>query len=225
MHIKICGLTNFEDAVAAVAAGADYLGFNFYPRSPRCVTPAACAEMVAALRARRAPAITVGIFVNQPPGEMAATLQAAGLDLAQLHGNEQLDDMEALRGRAFVAVRDPRWVDFDALAAFGPGRPAFLLDANAPNAYGGTGQTADWEAAQPLAARYPIFLAGGLTPSNVAAAIRQVRPWGVDVASGVEAAPGRKDVEKMRAFVAAARAVQSAGDSDGQARPAVPVTH
>src|SRR5690606_35214970 len=109
------------------------------------------------------------------------------------------------QGRAFVAVRDPRGADFEALAAFSGGAPAFLLDANAPGQFGGTGQTADWEAARPLAARWPLFLAGGLTPANVAEAIRAVGPWGVDVASGVEAAPGKKDPARMRAFVAAVR--------------------
>jgi phosphoribosylanthranilate isomerase len=205
MHIKICGLTNLDDTLAAVEAGADYLGFNFYAKSPRCVTTAACAEMVAALRAHGARVKTVGIFVEQAAAEVAAILDETGLDLAQLHGDHQLADVGLLRRRAFMAVRDPSRADFAALAALSGSEPAFLLDANAPGAYGGTGQTADWNAAQPIAAQYPLFLAGGLTPGNVAEAIRTVRPWGVDVASGVEAAPGKKDVEKMRAFVAAVR--------------------
>ena len=208
MHIKICGLTNLDDALAAVEAGADYLGFNFYAKSPRCVTAAACAEMVKALQAGGTVVTTVGIFVEQNAAEVAAILDGTGLDLAQLHGNHQLADVGGLQGRAFMAVRDPSRADFAALAALSGGAPAFLLDANAPGAYGGTGQTADWNAAQPIAARYPLFLAGGLTPGNVGEATRVVRPWGVDVASGVEAAPGRKDGGKMRAFVAAVRAVQ-----------------
>ena len=208
MHIKICGLTTLDDTLAALEAGADYLGFNFYPPSPRCLTTEACARLVSAVARRGAGVTTVGIFVNQAPDEVAAIMAATGLHLAQLHGDERPTDLARLWGRAFKAVRDPSQVDFDALTEFSPGQPAFLLDANAPNAYGGTGQTADWAAARPLAARYPIFLAGGLTPANVADAIAQVQPWGVDVASGVEAAPGRKDEHKMRAFVEAVRAVQ-----------------
>ena len=215
MHIKICGLTNLDDALAAVDAGADYLGFNFYAKSPRCVTRAACAEMVAALRARGVRVKTVGIFVEQTPAEVAAILAETGLDLAQLHGDHQLADVGPLQGRAFMAVRDPGRADFAALAALSGGEPAFLLDANAPGAYGGTGQTADWNAARPIAACYPLFLAGGLTPSNVADAIRTVQPWGVDVASGVEAAPGRKDEDKLREFVAAVRSVQGNKGTEG----------
>lgn len=212
MHIKICGLTSLADTLAAVEAGADYLGFNFYAPSPRCLTPEACARLVSAVSNHGARVTTVGIFVNQTPAEVAALMDATGLHLAQLHGDERPADLAPLWGRAFKAVRDPRAVDFDALTQFSPGQPAFLLDANAPNAYGGTGQTADWAAARPLAARYPIFLAGGLTPANVAAAIAQVQPWGVDVASGVEAAPGRKDHDKMRAFVAAAKKEENGGN-------------
>jgi phosphoribosylanthranilate isomerase len=208
MHIKICGLTNLTDTLAALDLGADYLGFNFYPPSPRCITVEACAALVSAALDHSPGVMTVGIFVNQAPAGVAATLDATGLHLAQLHGDERPEDLAPLWGRAFKAVRDPHGVDFDAQAAFSPGRPAFLLDANAPGSYGGSGQTADWAAAAPLAARYPLFLAGGLTPANVGEAIRQVRPWGVDVASGVEAAPGRKDPGKMRAFVAAVREQQ-----------------
>lgn len=214
MRIKICGLTTLEDTRAAIAAGADYLGFNFYAMSPRCITVEACAALVAAALEQKPDVVTVGIFVNHAPAEVAGILDATRLHLAQLHGDERAADWGSLRGRAFVAVRDPQGRDLGALAVFGPGEPAFLLDANTPGSYGGTGQTADWTAAAPIAARYPIFLAGGLTPSNVAEAIRQVRPWGVDVASGVEAAPGRKDVGKMRAFVSAARPAQGKQSND-----------
>jgi phosphoribosylanthranilate isomerase len=208
LHVKFCGLTTLADALAAVEAGADYLGFNFYAKSPRCIAPADCRAMIEGLRERGAAMKTVGIFVEQGAVEIGRILNETGLDLAQLHGNHQLAELAALRGRAFMAVRDPAGVDVDALASFSPGEPAFLLDANAPGRYGGTGHTANWDAARPLAARFPLLLAGGLTPANVADAIRAVQPWGVDVASGVEAAPGRKDTEKMRAFVAAVRAAQ-----------------
>jgi phosphoribosylanthranilate isomerase len=208
MHIKFCGLTSISDTLAAAEAGADYLGFNFYAKSPRCLAPAACRELVEALAERRARVRSVGIFVEQTAAEVCRILDETGLDLAQLHGDHPLAEVTQLRGRAFVAVRSPAGVDFDALAAFSDGRPAFLLDANAPGSYGGTGQTADWDAARPLAARYPLLLAGGLTPANVGSAIRAVRPWGVDVASGIEASPGRKDAAKMVAFVAAVRDAQ-----------------
>lgn len=208
MHIKICGLTNLPDVLAAVEAGADYLGFNFYPRSPRYVTPEACAALIDELARRDAAVTTVGIFVNEPASDVMMKLDYCGLDLAQLHGDEALDQLTLLKGRAFKALRDATAAaeNLDALAAFGPGEPAFLLDAAAPGVYGGTGQVGDWPAAAALAQRYPLFLAGGLNPGNVAEAIAAVRPWGVDVASGVESAPGRKDQAKITAFVQAARA-------------------
>ncbi len=204
MHIKICGLTCLDDALAALEAGADYLGFNFYPGSPRYLAPEACAAMTTALRRRSAAVRLVGIFVDEPPARVAAILAEAGLDLAQLHGGETPDTLRALEGRAFKAFRGlgERHAEF---ASAGPGTPAFLVDAHSATLYGGTGQTADWPGARPLAARYPLFLAGGLTPDNVADAIAQVQPWGVDVASGVERAPGRKDHAKVTAFVERAR--------------------
>jgi len=210
MHVKICGLTNLDDTLAAVEAGADYLGFNFYPKSPRYISPESCARITGELARRGAAVTTVGVFVNTPAAEVAAIMEAAGLGLGQLHGDEEPEQLSPLRGRAFKAVRDPATVrddELDALSAFSPGRPAFLVDAPAPNLYGGSGQLADWQAAARLAARYAIFLAGGLNPANVAAAVAKVRPWGVDVASGVEAAPGKKDHTKIRDFVAAAAAV------------------
>jgi phosphoribosylanthranilate isomerase len=204
MHVKICGLTTLDDALRAVEAGADYLGFNFYPASPRYVTDRACERMVAGLRSRAAGVTLVGIFVDTPAAEAARALDACGLDLAQLHGRLEPEALEVLWGRAYPAVRGGA-AELAALARFGPGAPAGLVDAVVPGAHGGTGQLADWPAARALAARWPIFLAGGLTPANVAEAVAQVRPWGVDVASGVESAPGKKDAEKMRAFVSQAR--------------------
>lgn len=204
MHTKICGLTTRDDALAALDTGADFLGFNFYPKSPRYLTPDACAAITAEVR-RRSPTVRlVGIFVNEPPARVAAILAQAGLDLAQLHGDETPEDLRALAGRAFKAFRGlgERHTEF---AAAGPGAPAFLVDAYSAALYGGTGRTADWPGARALAAHYPLFLAGGLTPDNVADAIAQARPWGVDVASGVESAPGRKDHAKVSAFIESAR--------------------
>jgi phosphoribosylanthranilate isomerase len=207
VHVKICGLTNLDDALRAVEAGADYLGFNFYPRSSRCIAPAGCRHICDELRRRGATVRAVGVFVNVPPAEVAAMLDCCGLDLAQLHGDEpaQAGQQAWLKGRAFRAVHAPGAADLPALAALSPGRPAFLVDAHVAGRYGGTGQLADWEAARAAAQAYPIFLAGGLTPSNARAAVEQVRPWGVDVASGVEREPGKKDYALMRAFVAALR--------------------
>jgi phosphoribosylanthranilate isomerase len=209
MHIKICGLATLDDALVAVEAGADYLGFNFYPKSPRYISPEACGRITAELVRRGIDVTTVGVFVNMPAADVAAIMATGGLHLAQLHGDEGPEALTPLWGRAFKAVRDPATVrdeELAALAAFSPGQPAFLVDAPAPNLYGGSGQLADWQAAARLAARYPIFLAGGLNPANVAAGVTQVRPWGVDVASGVESAPGQKDHAKIRDFVAAATA-------------------
>jgi phosphoribosylanthranilate isomerase len=153
----------------------------------------------------------VGIFVNAPPSEVARLLAECDLDLAQLSGDETPEDLAALRGRAFKAIRvtGPAAADGDArrFAIPGEGRtmPAMLLDAAAgAGQYGGTGQMADWQVAAALAARYHLLLAGGLNPENVAEAVRAVRPWGVDVASGVESSPGRKDPARIRAFIESA---------------------
>ena len=205
MKIKICGITTLDDGLAAVEAGADMLGFNFYPPSPRYVEAAACAAMIAGLRARGARATMVGVFVNLPPAEVAAILDECGLDLAQLSGDEPPDDLALLGERAFKALRPRDAAAAASQAALYPRRaapPTLLVDASAGvGRFGGTGQTGDWAAARALAVGHPILLAGGLRLENVAAAVAAVQPWGVDVASGVESSPGRKDPAKMREFV------------------------
>jgi len=216
IQIKICGITNLTDAAVAVAAGADLLGFILYPKSPRYVAPATVAEIVTALR-KQAGATPlprfVGVFVNAAPAEVAQVIDSAGLDFAQLHGDELPAEVARLGGRGFKALRPAnhgealagaeRYWDLGPL----PG-PRLLIDAFAPHAYGGTGQAADWTTAAELAMRFPgLMLAGGLTPENVGTAIAAVQPWGVDVSSGVEAAPGRKDPLKVRAFIEAALAI------------------
>jgi phosphoribosylanthranilate isomerase len=205
MIVKICGITTLADGLAAIEAGADMLGFNFYPPSPRYVEPAACADLVAALREHGARATMVGVLVNRPPADVAAILDACGLDLAQLSGDEPAGDLAVLGERAFKAIRPRDAAEAAALAALYPRRaapPGLLVDASAgPGQFGGTGRTGDWDAARALSAAQPILLAGGLRPENVAAAVAAVHPWGVDVASGVESAPGRKDPAKMQAFV------------------------
>jgi phosphoribosylanthranilate isomerase len=223
VRVKICGITTLDDALAAVDSGADMLGFNFYRPSPRYLAPAACASIVAALRSRAEAVEMVGVFVNVSLVEIRAILDDCGLDLAQLSGDEPVETARALGERAFKAFRpsslDAARRDATGYACGQKRAPALLLDAARPGQYGGTGQAADWDLAAHLARDYPILLAGGLSPQNVAAAVAQVRPWGVDVASGVESTPGRKDRFKMVRFVTVARqaAVSEASFSPDEA--------
>lgn len=206
--VKICGITTLEDALAAVEAGADLLGFNFYPPSPRYLSPEACARITAGLRKFGSRARTVGVFVNAPAYDILRILDGCELDLAQLSGDEPAGLLQALAGRGFKAIRPTSArAAQEALQAYPhpDSPPALLLDAWKPGEFGGTGVTGDWAIARSLSVQVPLLLAGGLHPANVGEAIGQVRPWGVDVASGVEASPGRKDPQKMAAFVDAAR--------------------
>ncbi|MDX9992130.1 MAG: phosphoribosylanthranilate isomerase [Anaerolineales bacterium] len=221
--IKICGIKTLPDALAAIEAGADLLGFNFYPKSPRSINAAACRQITLGLREKYPGLLLVGVFVNSPADEIRAILQAAGLDLAQLHGDETPQMLAELGPLAFKAVRLPsailqRECDIQSVldsafvrdcAAGSADRPRLLLDASAPGLYGGSGLTTDWAAAAQIARQHPILLAGGLTPANVAQAVRQVQPWGVDVASGVESSPGVKDPQKMKKFVEQVHSKQS----------------
>jgi phosphoribosylanthranilate isomerase len=224
-YIKICGLTNVSDALCAAEAGADMLGFIFYPPSPRYVSPARAAEIVHLIRttsvrhAVQTPWVVegprlVGVFVDESPATVRRIMSAAGLDLAQLHGDEPPAVVQALAPYAFKALR-PQTAE-DAERALDAYRSAFLrrgdapdllVDAYHPARYGGTGEQADVRIAQVLSARCRLLLAGGLDPGNVAQAVRQVRPWGVDVSSGVEIRPGIKDHDRVCAFVQAVRAV------------------
>ncbi len=209
MKIKICGITRLDDALAAVEAGADMLGFNFYPASPRYVERTTCIRLVGALRNRGLAITTVGVFVNMPPGDVAAIVDECGLNLAQLSGDEPPDDLALLGERAFKGIRPKEVSEALALApryARRGAAPVLLVDASAATGqYGGAGRVGDWDAARVLAVRHPILLAGGLRAENVAAAVAAVRPWGVDVASGVESSPGRKDGALMAGFVQAAQ--------------------
>ena len=203
--IKICGIKTANDALAALDAGADMLGFNFYPKSPRYIDPGKCRDIMSVMR-RYGHITYVGVFVNASIADVRATIETCGLNLAQLHGDESSEMLKSLNGKAFKALRGiPRKVDGFTRAD----TPALLIDAAVKDAYGGTGIKADWSAAAELAKQYPLLLAGGLTPENVAEAVRQVRPWGVDVASGVESSPGLKDVSKMKAFVKAVRRLET----------------
>jgi phosphoribosylanthranilate isomerase len=200
--IKICGIKNVTDALAAMDAGADLIGFNFYPKSPRYIDVGTCRDIMSVMR-RYGHVTYVGVFVNSSVEEVRATIETCGLSLAQLHGDETSVMLNTLDGKAFKAFRG---VPPDVNGFARSESPALLIDAVVKGVYGGSGVTADWSAAAELAKKYPLLLAGGLTPENVSEAIRQVRPWGVDVASGVESAPGEKDASKMNTFV---RAVQS----------------
>jgi phosphoribosylanthranilate isomerase len=205
MHVKICGITNLDDALVAIDAGADMLGFNFYAKSPRYIAPDECRSLCAAISNLKSQVTTVGLFVNAQPSFVAAVLDDCGLDLAQLHGDEPVEFIGRLWGRAYKGLRGLGQNNPAAYAAVSPGYPSLLVDSYSPTLYGGTGEIGDWSAAGAVAAQFPIILAGGLNPGNIGQAIAQVRPWGVDTASGVESAPGRKDHAKIRAFVAAAR--------------------
>jgi phosphoribosylanthranilate isomerase len=197
--IKICGIKNMTDALAAMDAGADLIGFNFYPKSPRYIDVGMCRNITSVMR-RYAHITLVGVFVNASGAAVRATIETCGLSLAQLHGDETSEILNALDGKAFKAFHGVP----QSLNGFARGNaPALLVDASVKGVYGGTGVKADWNSAAELAKKYPLLLAGGLTPENVAEAVRQVKPWGVDVASGVESAPGEKDTAKMSAFVKA----------------------
>ena len=201
--IKICGIKTLNDALAAIEAGADYLGFNFYSKSVRFIEKDACAEIISVLKKEHPHIKLVGVFVNSTVEDMKDILESCSLDLAQLHGDETPEILNELHGKAFKAFRGiPENINgFERQDA-----PAFLVDASVKGVYGGSGVTADWNGAAEFAKKYPLLLAGGLTPENVAEAVRRVKPWGVDVASGVESAPGEKDASKMKAFVRAVRA-------------------
>ena len=207
MKIKICGITNVQDGLTAVSLKTDMLGFNFYPRSKRYITPAACAELIAELEARGAHATWVGVFVNSPIEEVREIVAQCGLHLAQLHGDEPPSMLTELGDVAFRAIRPASAAEAERQIATLPHRPppAFLIDAYHPSEYSGSGAVGDWDLAKSIAARTSILLAGGLTAENVKTAVSQVNPWGVDVASGVESAPGIKDAAKMKSFIRQAR--------------------
>ena len=204
--IKICGIRTLPDTLAAIEAGADYLGFNFYPKSVRFIEKSACAEITSVLKQEHPQIKLVGVFVNLPVDEIKDILQTCHLDLAQLHGDETPEIFAQLTPHAFRAFRG---IPESNAGYERSGEPAMLVDAAVKGVYGGSGVTADWTAATELAKQYPLLLAGGLTPENVAEAVRRVQPWGVDVASGVEAAPGEKDAEKMSAFVKAVQDIEN----------------
>ena len=207
MKVKICGITLLEDALAAVAAGADMLGFNFYPKSPRFLEIDDCARIVRELRHRSRKVVMVGVFVNSSVEMVELAMKKCDLDLAQLSGDETPAMVQSLGEKAYKALRSANFkqlIQYVDSYTCRTTPPAVLIDANLPGAYGGTGKVADWSLVEKIATRYAVLLAGGLTPENVTAAVSQAKPWGVDVASGIESAPGRKDTARMAAFIQAA---------------------
>lgn len=198
--VKICGVTREDDARTCVDLGADMVGLNFVAASPRCVTIDRARAICAALRGR---AVRVGVVADASPTDLERLLAEVELDRLQLHGDESPEVVAALGPRAFKAVRigDAG----DALRADRFGGEPLLVDAKVAGRLGGTGRRVAPGLVAPLAARRAVLLAGGLDPTNVADAVRAVRPWGVDVSSGVETSPGVKDASAVAAFVRAAR--------------------
>lgn len=220
-QVKICGITNIEDARCVASAGADLLGFIFYQRSARYITPAQAGEIADVLRGEfgaAAPRL-VGVFVDAGPTEIAAAIEAAHLDLVQLHGSEPPKILHAINDQAsnasaFKAIRSRNLQEAKSALSRYNGHPDgcdrddgpnLLIDAYHPQEHGGTGLRADAATAQWLSRRCRLLLAGGLTPENVGDAITFIRPWGVDVSSGVEITKGIKQHTLVHAFMAAVR--------------------
>ena len=203
VKVKICGITNVADALAAAGAGADMIGLMFYEGSPRHVTIATAAEISRALPPF---VLRVGVFVNPEEALVTRAIAECNLSLLQFHGDETSEFCTQFGLMSVKALRVRDAESLDQLANFQT--DAFLLDAYSKSGLGGTGEKFNWElAVEAQKFGKPIFLAGGLTPENVADAVKQVRPFAVDVSSGVESAPGKKDAAKVRAFIAAVRAV------------------
>jgi len=199
MIVKICGITRLDDARHAVDHGADALGFVFWPTSPRYIAPERAAEIIATLPAH---VIAVGVFVNESVEGIRDVAARAGIGAVQLHGDETPDYAAALTWPVWRAVT---WEGADEVSAAWPADTTWLLDAADPVRRGGTGVTVNWPRAAAVARTRRVVLAGGLTPENVAEAIAAVRPYGVDVSSGVEDSPGAKNLDKVERFLAGAR--------------------
>lgn len=205
MFAKVCGIRRLEDGLHAAAQGATALGFVFWPGSPRAIAVEEAARIIAALPAGVA---TVGVFVNESAHEIARIVAATGLSAVQLHGEEPPTFGAAV---PVPVYRSLTLLNADATTRAWPEGTTFVLDAADPARRGGTGQVIDWDQAALVARRDRVVLAGGLTPLTVAEAIERVRPFGVDVSSGVESAPGIKDADKVSLFLANARRAFGAG--------------
>jgi phosphoribosylanthranilate isomerase len=196
--VKICGLTNLEDALAAAQYGAQYVGFNFYLGSRRYITPDAAKEIA---RRMTDGIVKVGVFVNAETDDIVSTVETAGLDAIQLHGDETPDFVTDLKSRTGIEIIRAVNIssEFDPASVFEWDADAILVDAASTNGRGGTGQRCDWDIAREIRQICPkVYLAGGISPENAAEAIEYVRPYAVDVCSSIESSPGKKDAARMR---------------------------
>lgn len=203
-RVKICGLTSLEDARFCAAAGADYLGFVLVESSPRHVTPDHAREIVAWIRGPR----TVGVFSDADPDTVNRVVRDVGFDMVQLHGRESVSDCRRILApviKVIPVTSETPEPDLETdIECYRDVSEFILLDTAVNGATGGTGRTFDWQIAVQAARRISLFMAGGLSPDNVSAAVQRVHPFGVDVSSGVEAAPGVKDFDKVTSFIDAA---------------------
>jgi phosphoribosylanthranilate isomerase len=205
MRVKICGITNLEDARLAAELGAQALGFIFYPKSPRSIKPEAARQIIAHLPPL---VLSVGVFVNEAAALVLEVAEMVRLDWVQLHGEEPPEYCRFLYRNVMKAIRVQDQSSLEQMQRYQGSVRAFLLDTQTSDQKGGTGVSFDWSLARQAREYGPVVLAGGLRPENVAAAIREASPLAVDVASGVEASPGKKDPARLRAFF---QAVAAAG--------------
>ncbi len=203
--IKICGLTSLEQALSCVELGADWLGLNCWSGSSRYITAEKALEIVDGLPESVS---TVGVFVNESTDTLESIMRETGIDLAQLHGDETPENCKKITVPWFKAFRVSPSFQPQRIQDYGG--ETFLLDAYSKTHYGGSGQKIDWELASTVSAMGKLILAGGLAPENVADAVNKVRPWGVDVCSGVESEPGIKDLLKVKEFI---NNIRNSGDS------------
>jgi len=200
VRVKVCGTTRLKDALLAVECGADAIGFIFYKKSPRCVTLKTAKEICSKLP----PFVhRVGVFVNETAENVNRIADRCGLDAVQLHGDESPAFCNKIRHRVIKAIRVQNAGSLKGLSKYTV--DGFLLDAFKDDQWGGTGKVFDWDLARRVKKHGPIIIAGGLNPRNVKEAIRQVQPYGVDVSSGVEQSPGKKDPKKLKAFLKTVR--------------------
>jgi phosphoribosylanthranilate isomerase len=201
VKVKICGITNIDDAMAAVEFGADALGFVFFQGSPRYISPDDATGII-----RKLPsfAMTIGVFVDEKPSQIEKTIASTGIDVIQLHGDEP-PEMCAFSRRIIKAIRIKSLASLDPLVHYQDKVSAFLLDTFSPGSFGGTGQKFNWDIATYAKQFGRTILSGGLTPDNIVEAVKQVGPYGVDVSSGVELKKGEKDHLKMRLFIERAK--------------------
>lgn len=205
--VKVCGITNLEDALLAVESGADAVGFIFYEKSPRYISLKAASRISKELP----PFVTVvGVFVNESPDKVNTAIKEAGLDCVQFHGDETPEACEAAGAKVIKAFRIKDRKDINAIRNYYVS--AYLLDTYKEGVPGGTGETFNWEIASEAKKMGRIILSGGLNPDNIADAVRQVEPYGVDVSSGVEIKPGKKDPEKVKRFIELAKGAKKIKD-------------